>query len=267
MIPGAKILNFGPPGSGKTTAIRSLIEAGLETLVIFTEDSQSLLNDVKCEKGLHWMFTPPAVGDWATMIENAQKIQNLTPGDLQKLPGMNKHKYGQLINFYKACNDFTCERCQKKFGNLAELSPRHVVVVDSMSPLNTMCLDLAVGGKPVRTQPDWGVAIELEEKIIETFCHGFKCHVVFNAHVDRETDLILGGSKLFPAALGQKLPPKVGKYFSDVIYSRMEGGQWKWSTVFSGAELKTRHLEYKDGLKPSYVPLIEKWKSQGGSIV
>jgi hypothetical protein len=264
-IPGVKVLNFGPPGSGKTHSVKSLLEAGLETFVLFTEDSMSILNDVPDEKGLHWAYTPPMAGDWLTMIDNAEKIKNLDPGSLQKLPGMSKHKYGQLIDFFRMCFNFKCMRCGREFGNISTWGTNRAVVLDSMSPLNQMCLDLAVGGKPVRTQPDWGVAIEQEEKILNNLCLGLRAHVVVNAHAERETDLVLGGIKVYPAALGQKLPTKVARYFTDVIYSKYDPSKrWTWSTVEANVDSKSRHLPLTAELKPSYAPLIEKWQKQGG---
>lgn len=262
-IPGAKILNFGPPGSGKTHAIRTLLDAGLEVFVDFTEDSMSILNDIPDSKGLHWVYTPPHSGDWMTLIDNAERILAMDPGSLQKLPGMSKSKYVQLIDFLKACNNFTCIRCNKSFGPISEFGTNRAYVLDSLSPLNQMCLDLAVGGKPVRTLPDWGVAIEQEEKILNTLCMGLRCHVVINAHAERETDQVLGGIKLYPAALGQKLPNKIARYFSDVIYSSYES-EFKWSTVTANVDTKSRHLALSAKLSPSYVPLFDKWKKQGG---
>jgi hypothetical protein len=262
-IPGLKVLNFGPPGSGKTHAIRTLLDAGLEVFVAFTEDSMSILNDIPDEKGLHWAFTPPNAGDFLTLMDNALKVQSMDPGQLQKLPGMSKSKYGQLIDFLKVCNDFPCARCGQKFGSITQFGTNRAFVLDSMSPLNQMCLDLAVGGKPVRTQPDWGVAIEQEEKILNTLCMGLRCHVVVNAHAERETDQVLGGIKVYPAALGQKLPNKIARYFSDVIYSSYET-KFKWSTVTANVETKSRHLPLSGDLLPTYKPLLEKWKAQGG---
>lgn len=262
-IPGFKAINFGAPGSGKTHALRTLIDAGLEVMVAFTEDSQSILNDVPCEKGLHWHYTPPSSADWSTLIANAETIQRFSNDALQKMPGMQKEKYGQLIDFLKGCNNFVCDRCGKSFGNIADWRTNRCFALDAMSALNTMCLDLAVGGKPIRTQPDWGVAIEQEEKILNTLAMGLHCHVVVNAHVERETDLVLGGVKLFPAALGAKLPPKVGRFFSDVIFSSY-ADTWKWSTVTAGVDTKTRHLPLKDKMEPSYVQLVNNWKSKGG---
>lgn len=265
-IPGVKILTFGPPGSGKTHMIRTLVESGLRTMVIFTEDSMSILNDISCEKGLHWAYCPPhtGAGDWMTMIDNAEKIQNMSPGDLQKLPGMAKHKYGQLITFYRTCNDFKCIRCGKAFGAIDKFGTDTVLALDSLSPLNQMCLDLAVGGKPVRTLPDWGVAIEQEEKILNTLCMGLRCHVVVNAHAERETDQVLGGIKIYPAALGQKLPNKIARYFSDLVYTTYDNSKWQMSTVVANVDAKSRHLPLSAGMTPSYKPLFEKWKSQGG---
>ncbi len=97
-------------------------------------------------------------------------------------------------------------------------------------------------------------------------CDNCKCHFVLIAHVERETDAVLGGVKIMVSALGSKLAPKIPPMFSDVILTVREGSKWMWDTGSALADVKTRNLVVGQGLPADFRPIIEKWKSRGGSI-
>lgn len=274
-LPGFKGLLFGPPGSGKTSSLRTLlpkyrdfsgkeqIGAGLHVLVQFTEPSMSLLGDTDPEF-MHWSYQAPAQASWTAMIENAEKITDLSNDQLQKLPGMSKRDYNQIIKLYSSFANFTCQRCGRVFGPVDQLTTDCVTVLDGLSGLNLMAMDLAVGGKPIKTLPDWGVGIDVEEKLVNRLTLGTAGHFVLLAHVDRQVDQVLGGIKTTPAAIGQKLPNHIGRFFDDVIYSQSENGKFIWSTSMSGFDTKTRHLKIAKELEPSFVPLLKRWRELGG---
>lgn len=265
-LPGTNILLVGAPGSGKTHSIRTLLDAGLEVFCIFTEPGMEVLGDTPSDK-LHWHYVAPSQPSWDAMIDNATKVNTFDAGALQKMAGMNKREYAQFIDVLKVCNNFSCQRCNKEFGPIDAFGTDRAFVFDSLSGLNIMLLDLAVGGKPIRTQPDWGVAIDTEEKFLNRLSLGMRAHFVLVAHVDRQTDQVLGGIKLFPNALGQKLPPLIPRFFSDVIMCNVEGDKFVWSTSFTGMDPKTRNLPIAKSLPPSFVSVIENWKKQGGIII
>lgn len=265
-IPGTNVLLYGPPGSGKTHSVRTLVEAGLEVFCIFTEPGMEVLGDTDAAH-LHWHYVAPSQPSWDALIDNATKVNSFDAGALQKMAGMNKREYAQFIDVLKVCNNFTCQRCGKEFGPIDKFDTDRAVVFDSLSGLNIMLLDLAVGGKPIRTQPDWGVAIDTEEKFLNRLTLGMRSHFVLIAHVDRQTDQVLGGVKLLPSALGQKLPPLVGRFFSDIIFTSVEGDKFVWSTSYANIDPKTRNLPIAKSLPPTFVPIIENWKKQGGVIV
>jgi hypothetical protein len=261
-LPGIKVLNYGAPGTGKTHAVRTLLDAGLEVFCIFTEPGMEVLSDTDPSK-LHWNYIPPATPGWDAMIKNADMITKFDAATLQKQPGMNKQAYTQFIDLLKVCQNYTCQRTGKSYGDINAFGTDKAIVLDSLSGLNTMLLDHAVGGKPIKSQPDWGIAIDNEERFLTMLCMGLKSHFVLNAHADRETDLVLGGIKLMPNALGKKLPPIIGRFFSDVIYSKREGEKWTWSTTGAGdADTKARNLAWSDKIEQSYGPLIRKWKER-----
>jgi hypothetical protein len=224
-----------------------------------------VLGDVPDSK-LHWHYIPPSQPSWDAMIDNATKVNTFDAGALQKMAGMNKREYAQFVNVLKVCNNFVDQRTGKEYGPIDNFGTDRAVVIDSLSGINIMLLDLAVGGKPIRTQPDWGVAIDTEEKFLNRLSLGMRSHFVLIAHVDRHTDQVLGGVKLFPAALGQKLPPIVSRFFSDMIFCQVEGDKFVWSTSVAGMDPKTRNLPIAKSLPPTFVPIIENWKKQGGII-
>lgn len=261
MIPGVNVLLMGAPGTGKTHAIRTLVDAGLEVFCLFTEPGMEVLGDTNPEK-VHWHYIAPAQAGWDTFIKNATTVNKLDASSLQKLPGMNKQAYAQFIDVLNQCQNFHCTRCEKDFGGVDEWGTDRVFVFDSLSGLNIMLLDLVVGGKPLRTLPDWGMAMDNEEKFLNRLCLGTRCHFVLTAHIDRQVDEVLGGIKIMASALGKKLPASIPRFFSDVIMTVREGDKFTWATASSQADTKARNLPWKDQQEPSFKPIIDKWRSK-----
>jgi hypothetical protein len=140
------------------------------------------------------------------------------------------------------------------------------LALDSLSGINPIALSLVVGGKPVKSQSDWGIAMDQVEKLIRQLTDGCKCHFVLTSHVERETDLVLGGVKLTVATLGVKLAPKIPPMFSDVILTSREGDKFFWSTANGQADLKARNLPIADHIPPNFKPILDKWLNRGGAF-
>jgi hypothetical protein len=92
----------------------------------------------------------------------------------------------------------------------------------------------------------------------------YSLHFVLISHIERETDLVQGGSKITVSTLGVKLAPKIPLLFSDVILAKRNGAVWTWSTADPSADLKTRNLPVAENLLPSFAPIVAKWQSRGG---
>jgi hypothetical protein len=127
-------------------------------------------------------------------------------------------------------------------------------------------MSLVIGNKPVRSQAEWGIAQDQIEKLLRQFTDGCRCHFIMTAHVERETDQVFGGVKVTVSTLGRALAPKIPPMFSEVILSVRNGSQFSWSTANPQADLKTRYLEIKDGLPPSFKPILDKWLARGGKF-
>lgn len=264
--PGFNVLLEGMTGSGKTHAIRTLVEAGITPFVIATEPGiVSTLGDIPADK-LHWKYIAPAQVSWSDMLDNAKKINSMSFESLTKLPSMGKEKYGQFLEVVSTCANFVCDRDGKSYGSVDSWGTDRCLVLDSLSGLNLMAMDLVVGAKPVKAPGDWGVAMDNLERFINRCTCGVSCHFVLTAHLERERDEVTGGTTVTVSTLGQKLAPKIPRFFDDVIQCKQEGGNFTWNTQSGQAALKTRHLPIAEKLPPDFRQIVEAWKKRGGTI-
>lgn len=265
-LPGPKVLLLGGPGSGKTFCIRTLLEVpGIKRVaVLFTEPGMETLGDIPPEK-LAWHYIPPATTDWATQISQLQKINTLSFDALTKLSDMDKRKYTQFIDVYQTLSNFVDDRTGAVLGPVDSWGTDQALVIDSLSGINMMAMKLVTGGKPVKSQADWQVAMDNVEQLLTKLTTDVKATVVVTAHLERETDEISGGTTIMVSTLGRKLAPRIPRFFSDCIHVKREADRFTWSTATSNADLKTRSLKIADNLPPSFVPLLKAWEAKGGT--
>jgi len=264
-IPGSTTMLVGATGSGKTHAIRTLIDAGITPFVLFTEPGMRTLSDIPSDK-LHWKYIPPANPEWATMIDSARKINTMSYKALSGLGDINKTKYGQFLEVLTTMNNFVCDRTGEEFGDVATWGTDRCIIVDSLSGLNIMAMDMVVGAKPVKAMGDWGVAMDNLARFIQKMTTGLQCHHVLISHLEREHDEVSGATHLMPSTLGKKLAPKLPQFFDDVVLCEFSNEEFHWATQGINIDLKWRNLEGSKKLPPSFVPLIKSWVSAGGVI-
>ena len=264
-IPGTTTMLVGPTGSGKTHCIRTLIDAGVTPFVLFTEPGMRTLADLSCDQ-YHYKYVPPAAPTWDDLADNARKINTMSFKALTQLGDINKSKYGQFLEVITSMNDFTCDRCGEHFGDVAAWNTDRAIVIDSLSGLNIMAMELVVGAKPVKALADWGVAIDNLERFINMMTMNTTCHFIMTSHLEREHDEITGAVHLMASTLGRKLAPKLPRFFDDVVLCINKEGSFSWATISSNVDLKWRNLSASKELQPSFKPLIDSWKSAGGSI-
>lgn len=265
-LPGVNVLLMGASGAGKTYSIRTLINQGITPFCVFTEPGFEVLGDIPADK-LHWHYIKPADTAWKDMIDSASKINTLSFESLTKLTDINKRGYGQFIDLLKSLNDFKCDRDGKSYGDVCRWNTDRCLVLDSLSGVNIMAMNLVVGSKPVKHMGDWGIAMDNLERLIQKLCVDTQCHFVLIAHAERETDEVMGGSKIMAGTLGKKLAPRLPRFFSDVILADKTGAKFTWSTAAVGADLKARNLPIADGLPPDFGQIVANWKKQGGTVI
>lgn len=265
-IPGIKQLLMGPIGTAKTSSIRSWIAAGIEVRGIFTEPSHEVVSDLKCADGFHYHYIPPAAPGWDSMLDSAKKINTLNMKALAGLDDIDKRKYDEFMDLIKSCNRYTCDRCGKDFGDVAQWSTGVVLFVDSLTGVSEMAMNLVVGSKPVKDKGDWQIAMDQVKRFVNQIATVPRCHVVLTGHVEVELDEVAQRPKIMVSTLGKKLAPTLPIYFSDVVLALRESGQFYWATELAGVELKPRNFPFSAKLPADIGPAILKWKSRGGSI-
>jgi len=269
-LAGINALLMGPAGTGKTHAIGTLVDTGIEVHYLALEPGLESLLGYWTDRGkevptnLHWHTLEAPKASFTDMLDNANKINTLSLEALAKMPDPNRSKHNQFIALLGALNDFPDDRSGKKLGGVNTWGPDKALVIDGMAGLGRAAMSLVVGGKAVKSQSDWGIAQDQLEKLLRMLCDNCACHFILIAHVERETDMVLGGVKLMVSTLGRALAPKIPAMFSDVILTVRNGDKWSWDTGSTQADVKCRNMPFKSDQTPSFAPLLAKWRSRGG---
>lgn len=271
-LPGCNVALMGPTGTGKTHAIGTLVDAGIEVFYIGMEPGLETLLGYYRDRGLpipanlHWSQMPVTKLGFGEMIESAKKVNSLSLESLAKLQDPDRVKHSKFVALLTTLNNFIDERTGESFGPVNEWDSSRAVVIDGLTGLSNAAMSLVIGGKPVKSMADWGIAQDQVERLLRMLCDNCPCWFVLIAHVERETDLVLGGVKLTVSTLGKALPPKIPSMFSDVILTVREGDKWTWDTASAQADVKTRNLPVKSGQTPTFATIVAKWRNRQESV-
>lgn len=272
LLPGVNVLIEGPTGTGKTTALGTITDAGVELFCLFTENGLETLMGYWADRGLpipdnvHWHVLPRGDASFTLLADSALKVNTYSMDALFKMSDPDRAKSNQFVVLLRALADFPDDRTGKKFGPVDRWGPDRCLAIDSLTGINPIAMSLVIGQKPLKDQRDWGIAQDQIEKLVRNCCDGTKCHFVLTAHVERETDLVFGGVKITVSTLGRALAPKIPPMFSDVILSVRNGTEFSWSTANAQADLKARNVPIKDGITPGFQQIFTKWKARGGKF-
>ena len=253
------ILLVGPIGTGKTTALRTIVEeCNKKLFVIATEPGIENILGKEAKEGplpedmCHWHYISPAEVDWNILISNAKLINTLSMGDLQKMPAANRNKFQQFIELLTVLSGFKCDRTGEEFGPVDDFKEDVVFAIDGLSGMSQMAMDLTVGSKPIITQPEWGAAMNTLLRLVRKLCYDNKCTFILNAHLAREKDELTGGERKTVSTLGNKLAPEIIKPFDEIISTNRTVDKFTWSNIDIQTDLKTRVLEWRDDYTPTF---------------
>jgi hypothetical protein len=269
--PGQKVLLMGPAGTGKTHSIGTLVESGIEVFLLTFESPDVLFGywtdqGKEIPKNLHWHKMAAPKASFLELIDTATKINTMSFETLTKMSDPNRGKYNQFVQLLEVLNNFPDDRTGDKFGAVDTWDQTRALVIDGMSGINNAAMSLVVGGKPVKNMADWGIAQSVIMNLLRKLTEQCLCHLVILAHVERETDQIVGGNKISVSTLGKAIAGQIPSLFSDVILTVREGNAWTWDTANAQADVKTRSLPFAAKQSPDFRGIIEKWRSRVGAV-
>lgn len=270
------IVVLGEPGAGKTHSLITLLLAGIEVFVIVTDPSglDTILDQIRAQpnapdlmKKFHYANVSPVASGWKAMQEMGEIVGKMGYEDIAKLKqGIGKGHIGTFMTLLSECQDFVCDHCGGKFGDVTSWDDSRALVIDSLSGVNKIMKDQTVGYKPSMHQGEWGIAMNLEEQFIFTLASDLRCYFVITAHLDKSVNEITGLQTISMAALGNKLAPQLLKLFSEVVLAKRVGKDFYWSTQEMNMAVKNRALPIGDKLPPSFAPIVEAHKRRKAMI-
>ena len=272
VLPGPNILLMGPGGTGKTHSLGTAVDAGWDVFYVGLEPGLESLLGYWTDRGLpvpenlHWHIVAAPKASFTDMIESATKVNTMGLDTLAKMIDPKRANHNQFVKFLEALNSYQDQRTGKNYGAVDTWSEGMMLAVDGLTGLSRAAMSLVVGGKPVKSMADWGIAQDQVERINRMLTDNCRCAYTLIAHVERETDQVMGGIKLTVSTLGAKLAPKMTPMFSDVILAVREGSKFTWDTANASADLKTRNLSISAGQSPDFGKILTKWKSRGGTL-
>jgi hypothetical protein len=264
-IPGIKVLLMSDPGAGKTYAIRTLIDAGIHPLCIFTENSYDVINDLPADK-CSWVYVPPTRESLDDLRKQVRSIGTMSFEALTKQYDASRFAESPFDKILQQMMNFHDERTGAEFGNISSWGTGLAFVIDSLSGLSKASWQNVAGTRVALSPADYQLAQRQIENLLNQLCMTFRCHVVCTAHLEKEVDPVNGGMRLYPSLPGKALAPIIGRFFTDVVMAQRNGNKFSWNTVDPGAALKARNAGMGADLPPSFAPLIEQWKKRGGLI-
>jgi hypothetical protein len=273
MTDSADIVGFnqlleGDSGTGKTYALGTLVETGLDVFTLFLESGQETLYGYFTDKGnsipdnLHVHRLRSTTASFKELLDSAKKTNTLPHKTLSEMLDPYRNKYDFYLSILDCLNNFVDQRTGQSFGPVDDWGVDRVLVIDGLSGINRAAMQLVIGGKAVRSQAEWGQAQFYVEELLHKLCNGCRCHFVLIAHQELEQDPLGGGSKKTVATLGKALAPKIPQLFSDVVLAVKQGDKFMWSTADTSCALKNRNLSLSGQLPPSFAPVYAKWKSR-----
>lgn len=273
-ISAPKTLLMGAPGTGKTWSIVTLLAAGIETFVLFTEPGgeESLLNAIqktnpKLIEKLHWAYVPPVSAGWSGITEVLKVVGNSNFQQISDMKsGVAKTADSNIMKLLKHLQNFEDARTGQSYGDVTQWDTSRALVIDSLSGLNNLALQHTVGLKPTMNPGEWNVAMNTELMLIEKLTADCKCFFVVLAHIDRNINEVTGGMVVTPAAIGAKLGPKIGRFFSEVVLTKRNGANFVWSTEETNTDVKNRSLPIGKELPPSFAPLVAAFEARKKQI-
>jgi hypothetical protein len=281
-LPGFKELLVGDSGTGKTHAVRSLLGTGVQPILLATEPgfrslapcdnpACSICGPLNSENRkappIPYAYIAPNGGSIDIQIEMANNIATKNQSQLANISdSKRKDDFAQFVRVLEWLKT-PVDMKGVTYGPVTSWANDRCLVLDGVSSLGDMAMDLFAGRRPLYDKPDYQVAQRAIKQLMVFLTMQVSCPVIVIAHVGRGEDSLEGRNKITVNTVGQKLAPELPRMFDDMIHAEREGTNFTWSTATSGAIAKGRNIPIKAGMRPDFGVIVTSWKKAGGMIV
>lgn len=274
-ISGPRFLLMGKPGTGKTHALGTLVDAGIEVFVLFVGEGagpETLLGYWTDRKkpippNVHWHVMEQPKMTFEAFAKQALRVNTLALDTIAKSSDPERHLHNSWIKVSEACFAFKDDRTGEEFGPIdgPDWGPNRAFVIDGLTGLCEAAMSCVVGSRPVWAPGDYQVGQKQVDGFIKLIDGNCRCWFGLLAHIEKELDPVAGGYETTVSAIGKALGPVLPKRFSDVILTEREGTKWSWNTAKTGVATKARNLPWADGLQPNFQQIYNTWLARAAA--
>lgn len=213
-----KMLIVGDSGTGKTGCLGSLAAAGYNVRIIDLDNGVDILRAVMTDpKYVPSVYPADAISrvDYETLTDQMKNTNGrLTPGKATVWQRMTK-----LLELWKTET--------ADYGSITTWTSKDVLVLDNLSRATTAATNFLQSmsarlGQKVNWDEIYGTQQLLETLAQTFFDEAVKCQVIVLAHPDYIEDQS-GVKRGYPATIGNKLSPRFGGYFNNVVETKSSG--------------------------------------------
>lgn len=266
-----KVILYGAGGTGKTAStVSALIDAPKERRLVYLMTERNSLGGIAFglskfgitpkagqivyvfpqEKKKAFVDLERSINAFASSSKKAALTGNTTTTE-------GKENYTYLTKILKALGNFkgtdyvTGE--EVLIGNVGDLLPSDVLIVDGLSPIGAELWNTLVGDKILVSQSDY---LPVQRALYSVLAQLTKldCHVILLAH-ERETFNDSGSLEQVKVNLwcGNSNYETVMGLFTDVVYCYKLGAAYKWAGSKNKVYTVARTIPQKDNLEPSFI--------------
>lgn len=267
-----KIIIYGNGGCGKTTSTVSILkDAPKERRLIYLMTERNSLGGIKFGLEKHGIDLKPGQLIYVFPQEKKRKVftdlersigNYTTQSKVTALQGNSmstegRENYTYLLKIIKLLGSFTgtdyATGESVTIGDVGELTPNDVLIIDGLSPLGAEIWNSMVGDKIAVSQNDYMPVQRTLYGVLSALAK-LDCHVIMLAH-DRE-HYIDNGNTLEMIKVntwcGVSNYETIMGLFTDVIYAYANGTMYKWAGKKPKVHTVVRTLPPKDGLEPDF---------------
>ena len=257
------ILLMGEQGSGKTYAIRSLLDAGIEKVVVLALEPgiADNLGDISPKK-LAWQHIDTFDTPLEKKAESARKIASMSFKENAATPSVDRHNYIHYQKILEAMTNIVCDRTGEKLGHIKDFPANWAFVIDSLSGLNHASLTFTVGAKNNLQMNDYMQAQQQVLSATNSVISSRNCLFVMTAHITRQLDENTQQQTLTVDTPGRAIAGVIGRYFSDVILAYKSENRYLWSTQRENTICKSRNLSGEAAASPTFFKLLNNFRNK-----